>query len=96
MATAKKIFIDVELDWAEWQLSEWKRFVDDNPFSKLEHELKGKTVITKQAQMKELRATLKDYLSLLKEVNEMRRAEEIKKEAKGNSTIPPRMSQDGN
>ena len=39
MATAKKTtYINAELDWAESQISNWQKYIEDNPL----HELKDR------------------------------------------------------
>lgn len=105
MTTKKKpIYVDTELDWAEKQLSDWKEYIDDNPFLDLEDRLAYKqtanggqipmVIASRESQMKAIRDTMKEYLTLLKVVNEMREVEEKKREARGNNEVPARMNQD--
>jgi len=100
MAT-KKVYIDIELQWAEQQLESWKAYIDANPMEKLEDRVGEKlttkggvihyVISTREQQGKFLQDTMKNYLSLLKEVDNMRAAEEAKKEARGDIDIPERM-----
>lgn len=39
MAVKKNTYIDVELDWAEQQLSSWKEYVDANPLHQLQYRI---------------------------------------------------------
>jgi hypothetical protein len=97
----KQIFIDVELDFAEEQLSSWKAYVDANPMHTLKDRISFKetknggmipmVVASIEQQGKFLQETMKNYLALLKEVNVMREAEEAKKEARGSGSVPHRM-----
>lgn len=98
----KKVFIEVELEWAEQQLASWKAYIDEHPFNKLEDRIRWKetknggaipTVIASiEQQQKSLRDTMKDYLALLKEVDVMRALEEEKKkEVRGGGDVPYRM-----
>ena len=101
MASKKSIYIEAELDFAEEQLAKWKQYIDENPYNEVEDRkelMKTKTggsyyavVQNKEAIQKALRDTMKEYLLLLKEVNNMREVEETKKEARGKGTVPPRM-----
>lgn len=96
----KKNYINAELDWAEEQLEHWKTYVEDNPIHTLTDrttwkEIKGKDVqtivATLETQGKFIQETMKNYLSLLGEVNKMRLVEEQKKEARGRTIVPHRM-----
>jgi hypothetical protein len=91
MATKSKgTFIDVELQWAEEQLATWKQYIDDHPIENLVHETVGKTVVTIQVQGKFIQETMKNYLALLKEVDSMRKAEDLKKNAvRGDQALTP-------
>ena len=42
MAVKKNTYIDVELDWAEQQLSSWKEYVDANPLHTLKDRIEWK------------------------------------------------------
>lgn len=92
MATKKikpENFIGVDLDWAEEQLVTWKKYVSDNPFEAMKDRISWKetkgggqipiVVATIESQQKNVRDTMKDYLSLLAVVNELRE-KEAKKE----------------
>lgn len=96
----KKNYINAELDWAEIQLANWKEYVEANPVHLLTDrvvwkEVKGnavpQVVASIETQGKFIQETMKNYLSLLGEVNKMREVEEAKKEARGRSTVPHRM-----
>jgi len=88
MGVRKKTFIDVELAFADKQLAEWKAYIEANPFHKIKDYTVGKTVIKKSEQMKSIRETLKDYLSLLVEVERMREVESKKDiEVRGNAEV---------
>lgn len=97
----KEIYIEAELQWAEDKLQEWKEYVDSNPFAKLVDRIEWKptgkggmlpmVIASKEAQMKCLRDTLKEYFLLLEQVNKMREAEEKAKVARGGADIPLRM-----
>ena len=98
---AKKNYINAELDWAEQQLKNWKEYVEDNPVHLLtdrgvHKELKNGTMVPQvvasiEAQGKFIQETMKNYLSLLGEVNNMREMEEAKKQARGKQDVPHRM-----
>jgi len=101
MATSKKVFIEMELEWAEEQLQSWRAYVDANPLHELKDRVEMKptarggmmpmVIASIEQQGKFIQDTMKNYLALLKEVDLMREKEETKKEARGNSTIPHRM-----
>lgn len=99
----RKTFIDIELDWAEKQLESWKQYIDNNPINELRDRIEWKdtangrvpTVIaTIEQQGKFIQETMKNYIALLKEVDDLRALEESKKEARGSSEIPFRMKND--
>lgn len=102
MAIKKTTFIDIELEWAEKQLATWKEYIDKNPINELQDRVEYKqtktgglmpmVVSTIENQGKFIQETMKNYLSLLKEVDVMREKEEIKKEARGSSNVPHRMN----
>lgn len=91
----------MELEWAEEQLQSWRAYVDANPLHELKDRVEMKptarggmmpmVIASIEQQGKFIQDTMKNYLSLLKEVDLMREKEETKKEARGNSTIPHRM-----
>ena len=103
MATTKKktTFSEIELEWAEKQLQEWKEYVDSKPLSGLEDRMDYKetknggmvrTVIASiEAQGKFIQETMKNYLALLKEVDVMREKQAEQQVAKGTGTVPHRM-----
>jgi len=100
MAKIKSKFISVELDWAEQKLKNWRNYMDKNPIHKLTDrivykELKSgmvpQIVATVEAQGKYIQDMMKNYLSLLGEVDKMREVEEMKKEARGSAKVPHRM-----
>jgi uncharacterized protein YlxP (DUF503 family) len=97
---AKTNYINAELDWAEKKLQEWQEYIDANPIHKLLdrtelEETRGgsklKVIATIETQGKYIQEMMKNYLSLLGEVNKMREVEEKKKEARGRATVPHRM-----
>lgn len=106
---AKKpsIYIDAELEWAETKLLEWKQYVDSNPLHSLKDRIEWKetgkggmlpmVIASIESQIKCLRDTMKEYLLLLSTVNQMRQADALEKEkiAKGNLSVPYRMSNAG-
>lgn len=102
MAVSKKVYIDVELEWAEEQLASWKQYVDANPLHELKDRIEWKptskggmlpmVIASIEAQGKFIQETMKNYLALLREVDTMREKEESKKEARGSGTVPHRMS----
>lgn len=89
MAAKKTTFIDIELEWAETQLSSWKQYVDDNPLHELKDRIEWKptskggtmpmVIASIEQQGKFIQETMKNYLALLKEVDSMREKEEAKK-----------------
>lgn len=98
MATKNK-FITVELDFAEKQLETWKAYVEKTPFEKLTDRVVWKetknggampmVAATIESQQKNLRDTMKDYLSLLEIVDRLRQAEAKKSiETRGGIEIP--------
>ena len=100
MATKKINYINAELDWAETKLTEWQQYINDNPIHLLIDRIEWKDVrggkvpqviATIEAQGKYIQDMIKNYLSLLSEVNKLREVEEQKKEARGRQEVPPRM-----
>ena len=102
MATKKKIFIEIELDWAEAQIESWKEYIDTHPLHTLVDRIEWKptakggaipmVIASIEQQGKFLQETMKNYLALLKEVDVMREKEEAKQTAaKGTENIPFRM-----
>ena len=89
MATAKKTtYINAELDWAESQISNWQKYIEDNPLHELKDRITYKetksgavpsVVATVEQQGKYLQDMMKNYLALLDQVNKLREKEEKKK-----------------
>lgn len=90
MAASKNKFIKVELDWAELQLETWKNYIDKHPFETMEDRVKWKetknggalpiVIASIESQQKNIRDTMKDYLSLLEIVDRLRSAEQAKED----------------
>lgn len=103
MAKKANNYISTELDWAEQQLETWKAYVDKNPLHELKDRIEWKptskggmlpmVIASIESQGKFIQDTMKNYLSLLEVVNNLREKEEAKKEARGKSVIPPRMQE---
>ena len=102
MAIKKRnTYINTELKWAETQLKSWKAYVDANPLPQLTDRIEWKptskggsmpmVIASIEAQGKFIQDTMKNYLSLLEVVNNLREKEEQKKEARGKGTVPHRM-----
>lgn len=100
MATAKKLFVGVELEWAEKQLQEWKEYIDKHPLDSLQDRVGMKptqrggmipyVISSIEQQGKFIQDTLQKYLLLLKEVDNMRSMEEEKKiKARGVENLSP-------
>jgi len=100
---AKKLnsYISAELNFAEDQLSSWKKYIEDNPLDKIEDRWGKKEmpkggyawVVTasREQQIKCVQDTLTKYLQLLEVVDKLREKEEAKKEARGSAEVPHRM-----
>ena len=99
MIIIKNKFINVELDWAEEQLATWKEYVSKHPFGAMEDRVKWKetksggmlpiVIASIESQQKNIRDTMKDYLSLLEIVDRLRLAEAKKAvETRGGIEIP--------
>jgi len=87
----KSIFITEDLEWAEDQLKTWRDYIDDNPMHELEDRILGKKIVSKETQGKFIQDTMKNYLSLLEIVNNLREKDEARKQARGSGEIPHRM-----
>lgn len=97
MATKKQIFIDIELQWAEKQLTSWKEYVDAHPFHTLKDRIEWKpmarggsmpmVIASIEQQGTFIQNTMKNYLALLKEVDAMREKESAKLESRGKGQI---------
>jgi len=97
---AKTNYINAELDWAETKLQQWQEYIDNNPIHTLQDRtemeesksgIKVKVIATIETQGKYIQEMMKNYLSLLSEVNKLREVEEKKKEARGRADVPHRM-----
>jgi hypothetical protein len=101
MALTKKTYINTELEWAETQLEAWRSYVDANLLHTLVDRVQYKEtkgggvmpmiVATIEAQGKFVQETMKNYLSLLEVVDDLRNKEEAKKQARGKEEVPHRM-----
>ena len=98
MAVRKNTYIDVELDWAEQQLSSWKEYVDANPLHTLKDRIEWKptakggmlpmVIASIESQGKFVQETMKNYLALLEQVDKLREKEEAKKvETRGGAEL---------
>jgi hypothetical protein len=103
MATKKaNTYINTELEWAEEQLMTWKAYVDANPLHTLQDRInwkptaKGGTmpmvIASIEQQGKFIQETMKNYLTLLEVVNNLREKEEKKIELRGDSQVNGMMS----
>ena len=97
---AKINYIGAELDWAETKLQQWQEYIDDNPIhllldrTEIEETRSGtkvKVIATIETQGKYIQEMMKNYLSLLGEVDKLREVEEQKQEARGRGEVPHRM-----
>jgi len=101
MAVKKSVYISTELDWAEQQLTSWRAYIDLNPINELKDRIEYKptargglmpmVIASIEAQGKFIQDTMKNYLSLLEIVNNLREKDEAKKEARGKAEVPHRM-----
>lgn len=100
MATSKKIYTSVELEWAEKQLLEWRDYVDANPLASLKDRIGNKptknggmmpyVISSIEQQGTFVQKTMENYLKLLAEVDRMRALEEEKKiKARGVEALSP-------
>lgn len=101
MAIKKKgTYTDIELTWAESQLRTWRDYVDAHPISELEDRVEWKqtktggtmpmVVATIEQQGKFIQETMKNYLLLLREVEQMREKEEGKRSSpRGDNSLSP-------
>lgn len=105
MATKKQLYINTELEWVESKLKEWKQYIDDNPFQAMRDRIEYKptakggvmpmVVASIEAQITSVRNTMKEYVTLLDQVNKMREVDEDKKkDVKGGAPRPARMNKD--
>lgn len=103
MATKKQTYAEIELDWAEIQLQQWKEYIDNNPFHTLKDRIEWKptskggtipmVIASIEQQGKFIQDTLKNYLALLKEVEAMREAETKKVELRGKAELSTQAEQ---
>ena len=101
MAVKKTTYINAELQWAEEQLESWRTYVDTHPLHNMTDRIEWKptakggmlpmVIASIEAQGKFIQETMKNYLSLLEVVNNLREKEDAKKEARGSGTVPHRM-----
>lgn len=97
MATKKNSFINTELEWAEEQLSSWKKYVDTHPLHELKDRIEWKptskggmmpmVVASIEQQGKFIQDTMEKYLRLLAVVDELREKEAEKQEKRGGGVI---------
>lgn len=97
MPTKKNSYVSTELDWAEESLATWRQYIDNNPIDKLKDRVEFKqtktggvmpmVVSTIEQQIKSVQDTMKNYLSLLEIVNNLREKEEAKIIARGGKEI---------
>ena len=97
----KNNYITAELNWAEEQLASWKAYIDKNPLHEMKDRIEWKptarggmlpmVIASIEAQGKFIQETMKNYLALLEVVDRLREKEQVKKQARGNSDVPPRM-----
>lgn len=103
MATKKQTFAEIELEWAEKQLKEWKEYIDNNPLHTLKDRIEWKptarggtipmVIASIEQQGKFIQDTLKNYLALLKEVDSMREMEAKKVEIRGKGELSTQAEQ---
>jgi hypothetical protein len=103
MAGKKQTFAEIELEWAEKQLKEWKAYIDNNPLHTLADRIEWKptakggtipmVIASIEQQGKFVQDTLKNYLALLKEVEQMREAEAKKVEVRGKAELSTQAEQ---
>ena len=103
MAAGKNKFDNVELDWAERQLKTWQAYTDAHPFELMSDRTKlrptkgGGTVLevvaTIEAQQKNIRDMMKDYLALYEVVKRLRKIDDEKgpETGRGGEVVPPRI-----
>jgi len=101
MANKRQTYVSAELEWAESKLAEWRDYVDKNPIAELKDRIEWKptskggaipmVIASIESQIKSLRDTMKEYLSLLEVVDKLREKEEAKLEARGSQEINGKM-----
>jgi hypothetical protein len=105
MATKKNSYISADLEFAEAQLTTWKKYIEENPIDKIEDRWGKKEmpkgghtwVVTSTAeqQIKCVQDTMVKYLQMLEVVDKLREREDAKMEARGNVDVPHRMARRG-
>lgn len=104
MATKKaNNYITAELDWAEAQLSTWKKYIDANPIHELKDRIEWKptsrggsmpmVIASIEQQLKAITELMTKYLTLLEVVDKLREKEELKIQTRGDSEINGMMSE---
>lgn len=93
----KKSYINTELAWAEEQLVTWKAYIDANPLHELKDRIEWKptakgglmpmVIASIEAQGRFIQDTMKNYLSLLEVVDNLRSKEEAKVEVRGKTQL---------
>ncbi len=97
--TSKNKFILIELELAEEQLKFYKQYLQDNPYDSFKDRIQWKetkgggamplTVATIEAQQKNHRETMKDYLALLEVINKLRTEDEkVKVTMRNDQEVP--------
>jgi hypothetical protein len=97
MAVKKQSYINTELEWAEQQLITWRAYVDANPLHELKDRIEWKptskgglipmVIASVEAQGRFIQDTMKNYLSLLEVVDNLRSKEEAKVEIRGKVSL---------
>lgn len=102
MASKKNNYVSVELEFAEKQLQEWRKYMEDNPINEITDRWGKKEmpkggfamVVTSTAeqQIKCVQDTMVKYLQLLEQVDKLREKEQaVELAAKGGGNVPYRM-----
>lgn len=102
MANKKTSFINAELDFAEQELSRWKKYLEDNPMDKLQDRWGKKempkggvamvVVASVEDQIRAIHATMSKYLELLAVVDNLREKEAVKQLKRGGMDLSPNES----
>jgi hypothetical protein len=90
-------YINTELDWAEVQLSTWKKYIDANPVHELKDRVEFKptarggvipmVIASIEQQLKAISDLMKNYLTLLEVVDKLREKEEKRLETRGDAEV---------
>ena len=94
----KNNYINTELDWAEQNLDTWKEYINFNLINELKDRIEFKltakggvmlmVIASIEQQGKFIQETMKNYLSLLEIVNNLREKEDAKESAaRGDNNI---------